>query len=110
MEGESPGEPIHLNGEAELDAAVAEHDRLLVDFHADWCGPCQMMNPTLEAFAAETDVTVAKVDVDENQALASAYGVRGIPNLLYFADGEQVQQLTGLQQRETLDRLVEQYA
>lgn len=109
-QGESPDEPIHIDGRDELDAAIAEHDLLLVDFHADWCGPCQMMDPTLEAFAAETDVTVAKVDVDANQQLASAYGVRGIPNLLLFAGGEQVQQLTGLQQRETLDRLVERYA
>ena len=102
-------EPIHVDGETDLSAAIAEHDLLLVDFHADWCGPCQMMEPTLAALAAETTATVAKVDVDANQDLAAQYNVRGIPLLLLFADGQQVERLTGVQQRETLDRLVEQY-
>jgi thioredoxin 1 len=106
---DSPDEPIHVDGEAALSAAIDEHDLLLVDFHADWCGPCRMMEPTLEALAAEAEVTVAKVDVDANQDLAGRYNVRGIPLLLLFADGKQVERLTGVQQRETLDRLVEQY-
>lgn len=106
---DSPDEPIHVDGESELSAAIADHDLLLVDFHADWCGPCQMMEPTLEALAAETDATVAKIDVDANQDLAGQYNVRGIPLLLLFADGQQVERLTGVQQREALDRLIEQY-
>jgi thioredoxin 1 len=106
----SHNEPIRVDGTAELSAAIDEHELLLVDFYADWCGPCQMMEPTLEALAAESDVTVAKVDVDANQDLAGQYNVRGIPLLLLFADGQQVERLTGLQQRESLDRLVNRYS
>jgi thioredoxin 1 len=106
----SHNEPIRVDGTAELSAAIDEHELLLVDFYADWCGPCQMMEPTLEALAAESDLTVAKVDVDANQDLAGQYNVRGIPLLLLFVDGQQVERLTGVQQRESLERLVNRYS
>jgi len=72
-------EPVHVEGQSQLDELVDTGGVVLADFYADWCGPCQMLEPVVEKLAAETDATVAKVDVDANQRLASAYGVRGVP-------------------------------
>jgi thioredoxin 1 len=83
---------------------------VLVDFYADWCGPCQMLEPVVASLAAETEAAVAKVDVDANQQLASQYGVRGVPMLLLFADGEAVEQMVGVKQKGELAGLVERYA
>jgi len=103
-------EPIHVEGRAELDDLVADGGVVLADFYADWCGPCQMLEPIVETLAAETDATVAKVDVDANQQLAGAYGVRGVPTLVLFAGGDPVERLVGMQDRETLFGLVEQHS
>jgi len=105
-----PTEPIHVDGQEELDVLVATHDVVLTDFYADWCGPCRMLEPIVRSLAAETDATVAKVDVDANQRLARAYGVRGVPTLVLFAGGEQVEELVGVQGEDQLRSLVERYA
>ena len=106
---ESPGEPIHVDSTDALRAPVEDADGLLVDFYADWCGPCKMLEPTVQEIAAETAATVAKVDVDANQELAAQYGVRGVPTLVLFADGEQVEQLVGVQGKDTLLSLIQRY-
>jgi len=82
----------------------------LVDFYADWCGPCQMLEPVVESIAADTDATVAKVDVDANQGLAAEYGVRGVPTLVLFADGEPAERLVGMQDEARLRSAIEEYA
>jgi len=105
----APSEPIHVNGASELDDATSEYDVVLVDFYADWCGPCQMLEPIVESIAAETDAAVAKVDVDANQQLAAQYGVRGVPTLVLFAGGEKVQEMVGVQQKEALVAAIEQH-
>ncbi|WP_336037711.1 thioredoxin [Halobacterium yunchengense] len=105
----TPTEPQAVDGQAALDEFVAANDVVLADFYADWCGPCQMLEPVVETLAAETDAAVAKVDVDENQQLAAAYGVRGVPTLVLFADGDQVEEVVGLQGEDQLRSLVEQY-
>jgi thioredoxin 1 len=102
-------EPLHVDGEAHLDDVVAATDVVFVDFYADWCGPCRMLEPVVERLAAETDATVAKVDVDANQQLAAAYGVRGVPTLVLFADGEPVEEIVGVQGEERLRSLVESH-
>ncbi|MDZ5809879.1 thioredoxin [Halorubrum sp. AD140] len=97
-----PAEPIQLSDADEFDDFVAEHDVVLVDFYADWCGPCQMMEPAVEAVAANTDAAVLKVDVDVHQALAAEYGVQSIPTLLVFAGGELADRVVGAQSEDAL--------
>jgi thioredoxin 1 len=105
----TPTEPVHVEGQAEFDDLVAERDVVLTDFHADWCGPCKMLEPIVDRLAEDTGATVAKVDVDANQRLANAYGVRGVPTLVLFADGEQVEEVVGVQPEEQLRSLIDGY-
>ncbi|SFC08761.1 thioredoxin [Halobiforma haloterrestris] len=107
--GTSPDDPVHVDGGAHLDDVVDEHDVVLVDFYADWCGPCQMLEPVLERLAGETDAVIAKVDVDENQPLAGEYGVRGVPTLLLFAGGDQVEQHVGALPADRLRNMIDEY-
>jgi thioredoxin 1 len=102
MSTAQPGEPIHVKSQDHLDELVADHDVVLVDFHADWCGPCKMLEPTVEEIAAETDAAVLKVDIDELQDLARDAGVRSVPTLQFYAGGEQVKRLIGVQDKDTL--------
>ncbi|MFC6974803.1 thioredoxin [Halomicroarcula sp. GCM10025709] len=105
----STNEPLHVDGQSQLNDIVTENEVVLTDFYADWCGPCKMLEPVVETLAAETDATVAKVDVDANQQLAQSYGVRGVPTLVLFADGEQVEEIVGMQGEEQLRSLVGRY-
>jgi thioredoxin 1 len=107
---ESPAEPIYLHDrDQDFDAFVDEYDVVLVDFYADWCGPCQMLNPVLESVAAETAGTILKVDVDERGDLAARHNVQGVPTLVLYADGEPVEQLVGGQEQSRLVELVERH-
>lgn len=105
----APSSPIHVEGEGDLNQLTAEHEVVLVDFYADWCGPCQMLEPIVETLAAETEATVAKVDVDVQQALAAQFQVRGVPTLVLFADGEPVEHITGVRGEDELRGLIGQY-
>ncbi|WP_123538456.1 thioredoxin [Halosimplex salinum] len=105
----TPTEPVHVDGGDELDELVAESGVVLADFYADWCGPCRMLEPVVETLAEETDAAVAKIDVDANQPLAGTYGVRGVPTLVLFADGEQVEEMVGVQGEDQLRSVIERY-
>ncbi|HMB49351.1 MAG TPA: thioredoxin [Natronoarchaeum rubrum] len=109
-ERQSPSEPVPVGGNADLSETVEEHGVVLVDFYADWCGPCRMLEPVVETIAAETDATVAKVDIDANQQLAAEYNVRGVPTLLLFADGQPVERLVGMQEETQLRSVIEKHA
>lgn len=75
----------------------------LVDFYATWCGPCKMISPVVDEIAAErADITVGKVDVDENGDLASAYGVMSIPTLIAFKDGKEYARSVGYKAKEQI--------
>ncbi|MFC7139886.1 thioredoxin [Halosimplex aquaticum] len=106
----SPSKPIHIDGGAELSETFAEYGLVLADFYADWCGPCQMLEPIVETIAAETDATVAKIDIDANQQLAAEYGVQGVPTLVLFADGQPAERLVGMQDEAQLRSVIEAHA
>ncbi|MBQ1272828.1 MAG: thioredoxin [Clostridia bacterium] len=81
---------------------------VLLDFYADWCGPCRMVGPIVEEIAAErSDVVVAKVNVDENPDLAGEYGVFSIPTLVVLKDGAVVKQVTGFRPKDQILALLE---
>ncbi|MFP4628361.1 MAG: thioredoxin [Halobacteriales archaeon] len=105
----SLGAPIEVDGPDHFAEVVRTHDVVLVDFYADWCGPCKMLEPTVEAIAAETDATVAEVDIDVHQSLAAQHRVRGVPTLVLYADGEPVEHLVGVQDRATLESLIDRH-
>ena len=69
--------------------------KVLLDFYADWCGPCKMISPIIDEIAKESTIDVAKVNVDKNQNLAAKYSVMSIPTLLVFRDGKIVNQMVG---------------
>ena len=77
---------------------------VLVDFWAEWCGPCKMIAPILEELADEYDgrVKIGKVNIDEHQGVASEYGIRAIPTLLLFNKGEVADQIVGLRSKRDL--------
>jgi thioredoxin 1 len=102
MSSAQPGEPIHVKSKAHLDELVAEHDVVLADFHADWCGPCKMLEPTVEEIAAESDAVVVKIDIDELQDLARDAGVRSVPTLQFYAHGEEAKRVIGVQDKDDL--------
>ena len=75
----------------------------LVDFYADWCGPCRMVSPIVDEIAEEImDITVGKVNVDDENALAMKYGVMSIPTLIVFKDGKEAARIVGARPKATI--------
>lgn len=81
---------------------------VLVDFYAEWCGPCKMMSPILKDVkdSLKERVTIIKIDVDKNQELAAKYQVRGVPTMLLFKNGKQVWRQSGVLQKDELINVI----
>lgn len=84
---------------------------ILVDFWAEWCGPCRMVGPILDELAAEYEgqVTIAKLNVDENRQSSARFGIRSIPTILFFKDGAQVEQIIGALPKSAIKAKVQQH-
>ena len=81
---------------------------VLVDFYADWCGPCKMLSPILQQVKTElgNELKIVKIDVDKNQSLAAKYQVRGVPTMILFKQGNQVWRESGVLQAQDLVAII----
>ena len=85
---------------------IPEKGRVLVDFHADWCGPCKAMKPTLNQFKEASKIPLLEINVDTDNEVAAKYGVRSIPCFIVIEDGLEIQRRIGMQSLEQLKELV----
>ena len=102
--------PVNVTEQTFSEEVLASEEPVVVDFWAEWCGPCKMIAPIVEELAQEYDgkIKFAKIDVDSNPILASNYGIRGIPNLTIFEKGEVVGQLIGVQPKATIKKRLDE--
>ena len=90
---------------------IASNPTVLVDFYADWCGPCKMMKPILEELKRlmGEDVKIVKIDVDRNPAASGAFEIQGIPTLVLFRNGKQVWRQSGVVPAQQLQQIIQSH-
>ncbi|MEF8874238.1 MAG: thioredoxin [Candidatus Thermoplasmatota archaeon] len=105
-----PKEPIKVN-DNDFQETIDNYPLVLVDFWAEWCGPCKMMEPVLEELAEEYqgEVVIAKMNVDNNQKVPNNFGVSSIPTLVLFKNGERVDRMIGALQKQQLEQKFEEH-
>ncbi len=94
------------------DDVISAEQPVLVDFYADWCGPCKVIGPVVEELANEYDgkIDVRKVNVDDNAELTRQLGIRGIPTLILFKDGQPAETVVGVVSKSALADLIDRHA
>lgn len=92
-----------INGKDEYEEIVLQNKgKAIIDFHAVWCGPCRMLEPILDSISEETDITIYKINIDENPELAMEFSVSSIPTLVLMNNGAPVNTLIGLRSKEDI--------
>ena len=96
--------------DSEFEAQAKAHPYLLLDFWAEWCGPCRLIAPVLEELAGEYKdrVTVGKCNVDENRQTAARFGIRSIPTILLFRNGDRADQIVGAHPKAAIKAKIDQ--
>ncbi len=94
------------------DDVISAEQPVLVDFYADWCGPCKVIGPVIEELANEYDgkIDVRKVNVDDNAELTRQWGIRGIPTLILFKDGQPAETVVGVVSKSALADVIDRHA
>lgn len=103
-------EKIRTVSDSSFEKEVLQSDRpVLVDFWAEWCAPCRMLAPTIEAVGEQFVDTahVVKLNVDDNPATAGTFGIKGIPTLILFKEGKEVERIVGATSKETISGIIE---
>lgn len=93
-------------GKDNFENEVLKSTKVLVDFNANWCGPCRMLRPTLDSIAEENNQKIVSINIDNEEELARAYGVMSIPCLVLFENGKEVKRSVGLISREEVENLI----
>lgn len=100
----------HIENERILSEVLKNEKLVIIDFFAEWCGPCQMLSPILVEIEKEYSekLEIYKVNVDESQECAMRYGITAMPTLLFFKNGEEVERQVGYLEREELEKIVQE--
>ncbi len=105
-------EKVKYVSDSSFEKEVLQSDKpVLVDFWAEWCAPCRMLAPTIDAIAEQfgENAGVVKVNVDENTSTAQRYGIKGIPTLILFSAGKEVERVVGATSKESISRMIEKH-
>ena len=105
-------EKVKYVSDSSFEKDVLQSDKpVLVDFWAEWCAPCRMLAPTIDAIAEQfgDNAGVVKVNVDENTSTAQRYGIKGIPTLILFNAGKEVERVVGATSKESISRMIEKH-
>ena len=105
-------EKVNAVSDSSFEKEVLQSDKpVLVDFWAEWCAPCRMLGPTIDAIAEQFSETAGgvKVNVDDNTATAQRYGIKGIPTLILFSAGKEVERVVGATSKESISRMIEKH-
>ena len=95
----------HYSKEEEFNEIIK--NKVLVDFYADWCGPCKMLAIEIEKVASEIDIDIVKVNVDEEEDIAKRYGVMSIPTLILLENGQEVKKTIGFMSKDKIKEFIE---
>ncbi|KAF9976962.1 hypothetical protein BGZ73_007366 [Actinomortierella ambigua] len=100
--------PILKATDGDFATLIKREGRIVVDFHAEWCGPCKFMDPVLAKMAEDTDITLIKVDVDECPQIAQQHQITGVPTLKTFKDGKELKKNVGALSPPMLNQFISQ--